>query len=67
MKQIYYTSNYIIVYQNIKRQIFIISYIYNENDFLYINLSNSYKILYNPEFEGKKFGNYWNTPNLYYF
>ena len=43
-------------------------HICNESDFLNNkNLSENFGLLYCPELEGKKFGGYWDSPNLYYF
>ena len=42
-------------------------HICNESDFEDINLEKNFGILYCPELGGKKFGGYWDSPNLYYF
>ena len=43
-------------------------HICNDNDFKGIrNLTENFGILYCPELGGKKFGGYWDSPNLYYF
>ena len=42
-------------------------HICNESDFQNTNLSNALGTLYCPEFGGKQFGGYWDSPDLYYF
>ena len=42
-------------------------HICNETDFKDINLSKQFGTLFCPELGGKKFGGYWDSPNLYYF
>ena len=42
-------------------------HICNDSDYINRNLTENFGILYCPEFGGKKFGGYWDSPNLYYF
>ena len=42
-------------------------HICNDSDYVNRNLTENFGILYCPEFGGKKFGGYWDSPNLYYF
>ena len=42
-------------------------HICNETDFKDFNLSEQFGTLFCPELGGKKFGGYWDSPNLYYF
>jgi len=52
---------------NIKDE-FLSYHICNDSDFYNnYNLTKNYGILFCPDFEGKKFGGYWDSPNLYYF
>ena len=47
---------------------FLSYHICNDSDFSNnYNLSKNYGILFCPDFGGKKFGGYWDSPNLYYF
>ena len=39
----------------------------NDSDYINRNLTENFGILYCPEFDGKKFGGYWDSPYLYYF
>ena len=42
-------------------------HICNDTDYNDRDLSKNYGILYCPDLGGKKFGGYWDSPNLYYF
>ena len=42
-------------------------HICNESDYKDIDLSKNFGTLFCPELGGKKFGGYWDSPNLYYF
>ena len=42
-------------------------HICNDSDFKDFNLSKQFGTLFCPELGGKKFGGYWDSPNLYYF
>ena len=42
-------------------------HICNESDYKDIDLSKKFGTLFCPELGGKKFGGYWDSPNLYYF
>ena len=42
-------------------------HICNDSDFPDTNLTKTFGKLYCPELGGKKFGGYWDSPNLYYF
>ena len=42
-------------------------HICNESDYEEIGLGKNFGVLYCPELGGKKFGGYWDSPNLYYF
>ena len=69
MKIYYYTSeedNHGKYRANIKDE-FLTFHICNDSDYREYNLSKHYGILYCPDLGGRKFGGYWDSPNLYYF
>ena len=54
-------------YRKIINDEYLSYHICNDSDFQKVNLSKSFGQLYCPDLGGKKFGGYWDSPNLYYF
>ena len=54
-------------YRSIINHEFLPYHICNDSDFPDMNLTKTFGKLYCPELGGKKFGGYWDSPNLYYF
>ena len=54
-------------YRSIINHEFLPYHICNDSDFPDMNLTKTFGKLYCPELGGRKFGGYWDSPNLYYF
>ena len=54
-------------YRKIINDEYLSYHICNDSDFEKTNLTHKFGILYCPDFGGKKFGGYWDSPNLYYY
>ena len=55
------------VYHSKIKSEFLSYHICNDSDYNDRDLSKNFGILYCPDLGGKKFGGYWDSPNLYYF
>ena len=54
-------------YHSIIGDEFLPYHVCNDSDFPDMNLTKTFGKLYCPELGGRKFGGYWDSPNLYYF